>query len=1073
MKPCQPHIFAVPAGSAFMREAVLALRANQLIDGVDMIDPRRLAQLRIYVPSKKAAQSLRSAFVETAENHAAFLPEIKPLGEEASADALIFAELAAGAGADGGDIETAKAALLAPAVIDPLERQALLARLIRPWREKLPRHIRALFGREEINIPANTADALWLARALSALMDEIETESADTAKIKTLAPEDLSEWWQVTVEFLDLIFAAWPDILAERSLTTAAAKRNRLLRDEAKRLSNAARAGAAPLGANAAMAAAAQRPILALGSTGSVPAAAELLKVIAYLPRGAVVLPGLDRDLEDAAWDALDADEDNPALYAHPQYVLKRLLHRMNISRENVCFLGRQTAEQRAREKAVSEIFRPAETTDKWQSEAGASALPAESFSPVSLIEAPNAREEALALACAMRAALERPGETAALITADRVLARRVAAELKRFNLTANDSGGAPLSETEPAALLKLLLAAIFAPGDAVAVLALLKHPLTRLGFSRADLRRQAEQLEFFALRGGTGRINIGAAEDFIEERLAKLVEAERVSSEFTADRLEEARRLAGALTAASAPLYRFAAQSDEVSLGQAVTATIETLENFGRDETGALNRLYEGEAGQKIISFFRALLANQSGLTFTPAEWPQLLEALMADQSVEMRQSGQPRLFILGLFEARLQNFDTVLIGGLNEGSLPMAAKSSPFMSRQMKAALGLPPPEQRIGFTAHDLSQNLAQKRVILSRALRVDNAPSVASRWLQRLLTVAGAEQAAAMRARGQFYARAARALDYALPQPFAARPCPKPALRLRPKSFSITEIETLRRDPYAVYARRILRLKPLEPLIQDAGNAERGSLIHAVLAAFGQYYPTENIAAIEPQATKILTDIAMAELAKLQLPADIAVLWQPRLMALIPNIIAREAALSPRRRYCETKAADTIIGASGCSLHGRADRIDILAEKGENGEKLAEIVDFKTGSSPDKKYARNLSAPQLALEGALLARSAFSECGKAEAEGLLYVRIKADGSVNDENIAAVKLNGAESSAAELSETAWQELIKLMLHFGKEQTGYLSHALPSLSDWESDYDHLAREFEWSALAGGREEE
>jgi len=1070
-RPYIPHVFAVPAGLAFMREAVLALRANRLIADADMADPRQLAGLKIYVPSKKAAQSLRSALVETADNHAAFLPEIKPLGEEEDSDAQLFARLAA-AGADNA--AAALAELQSPPLIEPMERQALLARLIRPWREKLPRHIRALFGRETINIPANTADALWLARALANLMDEIETESADPALIKTLAPADLSEWWQVTVEFLELIFAAWPQILAERDLTTASARRNRLLAAEAERLRRAERAAAAPLGANAANLAAANQPILVLGSTGSVPAAAELIKTIAYLPRGAVVLPGLDRDLEEAAWDGLDADADNPALFAHPQFVLKRLLNRLNISRENVCFLGCQTAEQRAREKAVSEIFRPAETTDKWQTELAGGGLPAASLNPVSLIEAPNGREEALALACAMRAALERPGETAALITADRVLARRVAAELKRFGLAANDTGGAPLSETEPAALIKLLLAAIFSPGDAVTVLALLKHPLTRLGFTRADLRRQAEQLEFFALRGGTGRINIGAAEDFIEERLAKLVEAERVSSEFTAERLEEARRLASQLTAAAAPLYRFAAGAEEVSLAQAVAATIETLENFGRDETLSLTRLYDGEAGQKIINFFRSLLANQSGLTFTPAEWPQVLEALMADASVEMRQSGQPRLFILGLFEARLQNFDTVLIGGLNEGSLPGAAQSSPFMSRQMKAALGLPPPEQRIGFTAHDISQNLAQKRVILSRALRLDNAPSVASRWLQRLLTVAGGTSAANMRARGSYYLQAARALDYALPQPFAPRPCPKPPLALRPKNFRITEIETLRRDPYAIYARRILRLEPLEPLIRDANNAERGSLIHNILAAFGQFYPTQNIEPIQDQAAKQLEAIAAAEFAKLQLPADIAVLWWPRVLALIPNIIAREAALSPRRRYCEIAAAATAIGASGCTLHGRADRIDILAEAAESGGRAAEIVDFKTGSNPDKKYARMLSAPQLALEGALLSRGAFSECGKAEPAALHYVRLKPDGSVNDENIAAVKTGElGEITAQELSETAWRRLIGLMEHFNKAKTGYLSHALPSLSDWESDYDHLAREFEWSALAGGKEKE
>lgn len=1071
--PINPRLFSVPLGLPFLPEAVRALLENRLIDGMDMRDPDARAKCLIYVPSRWAARALRSAFVEAGGAQASFLPDIQPLGEADNDDFSRFAEQFSQSGLQSGF--AADAAANAPmTAAGALERQALLARLIRPWRENLPRHIRALFGREAVSVPANAADALWLARALADCMDEMETEGADPQRLQTVAPENLAEWWQITADFLQHIFAAWPAILAERQLVNPAALRNRILRAAALRLRQA-QSGDNPLFRSAA----ADRPVLVFGSAGTIPAAAELIKTIAYLPRGAVALPGLDRDLDAESWQKLDCDPHDPAAFAHPQFALKKLLRQLNAKREDVVFLGRPAKAQRLREKWISEIFRPAGSTEKWRNlktvlqgdlwEADdfnpRKAAKAEDYlSTVSLIEAPNGREEALAIAVRLAAALEDKKAVAALVTGNRLLARRVCGELARFGIEANDSGAAPLAAAEPSTLLRLLLACIFTPGDAAAVLAVLKHPLTRLGFSRPDIRRQAEDFEFFALRGGAGRINLGAAEAFIGERLQKLTESGKISRSFTAARMDEAMRLGSLMTAASAPLYRFAAQQSETDLAAAMTASVETLENFGRDEQGSLKRPYAGAAGQKLISFCRRVLADSSGLRFRPQEWPQIFDALIADETVENTPNGHKRLFILGMFEARLQNFDTVVIGGLNEGLLPANPKNSPFLSRTMKLALGLPPPEQKIGFAAHDVSVLLGMKNITLTRSLRQDNAPSVASRWLQRLETVLGAEQAAALKARGNVYLEWAQNLDKAENQAFAARPCPKPPLRLRPTEFSVTEIETLRRNPYAVYARRILRLKPLDPLLRDENAAERGTLYHAILAAFSQFYAKTNIQPIKAAAEKQLLAFAAEEFAKLQLPPDIAALWWPRFAATAKHYLEWEAGLSQRRRCAEIIADKTAINATGSFLTGRADRIDILAEKGENSQARAEIIDFKTGSSPSKKQAHYLAAPQLALEGALLARGAFRECGRAEAENLLYLRLKADGSAQAENIAAMKSASALTAAA-LAEKAWTQLERLIRHFQNPNNGYLAQALPPLRASEGDYDHLARIAEWSA--------
>jgi len=675
------------------------------------------------------------------------------------------------------------------------------------------------------------------------------------------------------------------------------------------------------------------------------------------------------------------------------------------------------------------------------------------------LIETPGEREEALAIAVALRTAIEDKDKTAALVTSDRNLARRVAAELNRFGIHADDSSGSPLSESEPANLIRLLLACIFEPGDPVAVLALLKHPLVQLGQQRAELRKQVEWFELFALRGGTGRIALASADSFIGERLQKLLDQNSHAPLMPDARvIDNTRQLGARIAAAAAPLHRLAQAGAPVSVAAALRATVESFENFGRDEHNALQNLYAREAGQSLMQFLRALGAETSGLEFLPREWPQIFAALISGEVVQHQQGGHPRLHIWGALEARLQTVDTLVIGGLNEGTWPATARNDPFMSRTMKTGIALAPPERRIGIAAHDFQMALGMEHVILTRSLRVDNAPSVPSRWLQRLETVAGPATMAAMRARGAVYLDWAQKLDQAADVPFIERPCPAPALALRPRRFSVTEIETLRRDPYAVYARRILRLKPLEPLIREPSAAERGTLYHAIVAAFS----SASIDAAADDALVQLLGIARAEFDRLQLPADVEATWWPRFVALAPALLHWEASLGARARFAEIAARPIAINATGAELSGRADRVDLV------GADRADILDFKTGATPSVRQAATLMAPQLALEGALLSRGAFAGCGPRTPSDLLYIRLKASGDVVAESV----LHKAGKTAAALAEEAWARLDELVSHYQNPGHGYLSRALPPVADYEGDYDHLARVWEWSAAASGEEE-
>jgi len=1022
-----PRLFSIPAGAAFLPTFVRALMEGRLVEGFDVCDPLALAGAIIYVPTRRAARALRSVFVEMSPAAATLLPAIRPLGD--SDDEPLFFS---GEGADELTLDPPIAAT---------ERLLLLARLIRPWREKLPDHVRNLFGHEEIAVPANTADAIWLARELARLMDEIETEEADWSRLREIVPDTVAEWWQVTLGFLDIVTTNWPEILKERGVVSPVFWRNRAIRRQAAHLAANLPAGA----------------VLAAGATGSLPATAELVRIIAFLPGGAVVLPGLDRDLDETGWKALDATETDPSVFGHPQYGLKKLLQLIGARRSAIEHLGAVSPAKRQREALVAQAFRPAATTDAWssldRSQTG------EAFREISLIEAPGEREEALTIAVALRSAIEEKGRTAALVTSDRTLARRVSVELNRFGIHADDSGGGPLSESEPAILIRLLLACIFEPGDPVALLSLLKHPLVQLGQRRADFRKRVERFELFALRGGTGRIALGAAESFITERLQKLTgQAGRPAVKSDAAMIADSSLLGRQLATAAAPLHAFSLTGASVSVTEAVTATVKTFENFGRDENGSLKDLYAGEAGQSMMQFLRTLVTDTSGLAFSAREWPEIFAALIAGETVPRRQGGHPRLYIWGALEARLQTVDTLVIGGLNEGTWPMAARNDPFMSRTMKTTVALEPPERRIGLAAHDFQMALGMERVILTRSLRVDNAPSVPSRWLQRLETVAGPDEAAAMRARGHICLNWAQKLDEAPDMPFIRRPCPAPVPDWRPRRFSVTEIETLRRDPYAIYARKILRLKPLDPLIRDPSAAERGSLYHDIVAAF----TASGIHAEATEAQSRLLAIARAEFDRLQLPSDVEAIWWPRFLILVPELLKWEAGLGRRPRLAETAASPIVINKTGVELSGRADRIDLV------NHQHAEIIDFKTGSTPSVRQAATLIAPQLALEGALLSRGAFGGCGPRIPADLLYIRLTPRGTVEAQSI----LKTAGKTAVELAGEAWERLDELVSHYQNPDHGYLSRALPPVVNYEGDYDHLARVWEWSAGAAGEEE-
>jgi ATP-dependent helicase/nuclease subunit B len=1054
----QNRIFTIPSGVPFLKTLAAALcegRLNETFryDPADpAASPLSLAEVTIFVPTRRSARVLRSEFVDLLGGRSAVLPVIRPLGE--TDDDSGFFDLVAPEEMD----------LALP--IGGTARLLELGRLILAWRNQLPKIVLDVHTDSPLVAPASPADAVWLARALAELIDAVETEERDWEELKNLQTSEHALWWQLTAEFLKIASAFWPSRLEELRRSSPAKHRAAILRGEARRIVERDHKG----------------PVIVAGSTGSVPATAELIAAIARLPQGTVVLPGLDTTMPDEQWamvsdDAFDGRIE-PANRSHPQFGLARLLKKIGVERAEVETLGTVSADLSFRAEALSQAMVPAKATDswnRWRNDADPNRL-AEAFADVSLLEAANEREEAVAIAIALRLALEKPGRDggeaqAALITPDRALGRRVVAELARFGILADDSAGSALSGTPQGTLTQLLLEATLRPGDPVAIISLLKHPLMRLGLPQDAVRPAVDALEVLALRGGVGEMEISALEPLLETQLAAILEDKHLPqwrASLPEGAAEHARDLARRLAGAVEPLAgAFVGRrpdgrglTTKLTLSEWAARTGRALEAIVVDERGDLAALWSGEAGERLAGLLSEVIETDGQIEADGPQWIDIVMALTTGEAVKPRSLSHPRVFIFGTLEARLQSVDTVILGGLNEGSWPGQTVNNPFLSRSMKTDMGLEPPERRIGQLAHDFEMACGTRNLILSRSLRQGSTPTVASRWLQRLLALGGKTLADELRARGESYRHWASLIDQGENQAPAKRPAPKPPAELHPKSYSFSEVGRLRRDPYSVYARRILRLDPLAPFNRDPGAAQRGTLYHAIIDRYTREGHKPGTPVSREAMARITTDLFDAE----QLPAHIDRVWRPRFVEVARAFLEWEERRAPDVRRTVTEAgAGFDLAAAGIRVTGIADRIDL------KGSGDADIVDYKTGLSPSVSQARALLDPQLALEAAALQAGAFKTMGAQRPGDLVYVRLRPGNrfraeKVNNEGSTATAKRQPKS-ALELAQDSMDQLTKFVIMLRNGDAGFASRLVPfSQGDFGGEYDHLARVAEWS---------
>ena len=977
----KPTVFNMPSGVPFL---------PFLAKGLREIYGERLSKALILLPTRRAVRALGDAFV--GETGASLLPRMRPLAD---------------INPEEPPFEPGELVGLVKPAIDPMQRRFELARLVLHYHKAVS------------DLPLDPAGALALADPLLAILDDAAMEEVDDLNITRLdeIQNFAAEHFQNAIELYKIIQTYWPQRLAELDLMEPMARRVALLNALTETWEHTPP----------------KYPVIIAGSTGTLKASAKLMRCVSRLNDGMIVLPGLE-NLKTISWDKIGPQ--------HPQNSLKQLIHTIGIEREEVKIWPDvpRSDSLDARRLIISEALVPVQDTGDWPARIDAIRAAAktgsqpfhEALEGLSVLEADNDEEEALAIALVLRETLETPDKTAALVTPDPSLARRVKARLRRWQVNVDYSQGEPLEETSLGAWLAGLMDLALDPYSPVALAAIFKHRLTALGGVEGAVGRVWRDAEI-TLRGVRNETKLKSLD--CASKLHALI------APLTTETLASADIWARHLTAAA----------------EAVAAT--------EDAAGAA-RLWVDEAGEKAASLLENLIAQGHHLPDMNAQdFSKLLGNLMRGGVVRPRFGMHPRLSILGPLEARMLTADRIILGGLNEGIWPAAPSSEPFLSRGMRDSLGLSLPERRFGLSAHDFAELAANPDVILTRAARSDDGPKVASRWLWRLLTLLrGALQdgAEAALSRHNYYLDWARQLDAVVPDDVAPNkpPAPTPPVEARwpqGRRLSVTQIRTWIRDPYSIYARYILGLKPLEDLDMAIGNRDFGNAIHKGLERFADTHKAH----LPPNAETLLVEAFETALTEESFEDFDISKDRTRLEKIAQNIIpwmAERRAVGWDVKAVE-RWAEHLLPQSNFTLVAKAD----LIEKNPQGYAA---TDYKTGSLSSVAVVKAGFDPQLPLTAFLLEQGAFEKLPAHSTEELNYVRVKGSGTSKLFNPIAAPLAKKGHDVETYIDEALETLEKLIAEYEKPETSYYCQPRAQYVHDYSDYNHLARKDEWARL-------
>ncbi|MEO1659892.1 MAG: double-strand break repair protein AddB [Pseudomonadota bacterium] len=989
-----PNIYTIPAGSNFLNAFATALADETGLRD----DPEALADALIYVPNRRSDSALRFALYQAAGGKACLLPDIRVLGDLETDEPP----------------PTAEAALAdLPPVISPAERIGALTRLVM-----------AYFERAGSQIPA--VSCLSAARELARLLDQAALSGdVDWAALADLAPgTQLAAHWEQSVKFLEIITEHWPAQLED------AARIDPYARRFAAAEAMAAHWRATPP----------QTPVIIAGSTGATPASRILMQAALDAPQGLIVLPGLDTDLDD------ETARQVKAAPSHPQHAMVRALEALNLARSEIALWPIKDAApaQHARQRLLHEALAPAQSTADWTAKLSEVAGDQDSadfvrnaVSGLTVLEAKDETEEAMLAALMLRETLEHPGQTAALVTPDAGLARHVSAWLKRWDIDLAPSSGWPLTQTQAGSFILLVADWLLDPAHPVALMAMLQHSTCRFGTD------EVRSLDKGMLRGP--RIWTDWAQ--LEQRVADFA---RVDGDASAELTS--------LSTMMAEIGQLIEPLDLAALDGAVW-----YQHVASVAAALGPETWTGQDGGTLANLMEDLKTLAEPLGPQPASvWNDLLKAEATALAVPIGNL-HPRLAIWGPLEARLQTADRLILAGLNEDVWPAQPPADAFLPRVFRAQIGLSDPDERVGLSAHDFTQLAAAPDVTLLNSQRREDKPAIASRWLWRLKTLVrgalGADSDTIFAPRPDrdaiAWLRALEAAPEAAPD-FSAEPRPKPPLSARPKALSVTRVEQLVRDPYAIYCESVLRLRPLDPLNLAADARVRGTAIHKALEDFEAPGTQQNadhlLALLEHELRRggeAEADLVALREKRREVCADYLT-WRAE------NKVGMEG-----RPLTEIRGElHLIVQGHPFRLSGTADRIEV-----RQGGQIA-ILDFKTGKPPSEKQVRAGLSPQMPLQGLIAREGGYAELGRVPVEALTYVRFGTTFDVQSLGAPASRAGLEAVPAEDLIADAEAGLLRLITAFTDPNHPYLSAPRPERVIYESAYSRLARRDEWTGL-------
>lgn len=949
-------VYNIPSGYSFLESFAMGLL------NMGERDPFALSQMEIFLPTRRACIEIQRAMLRQGNARCFLLPKLTPLGDLDEDDVFLNSPL------DEYELRP---------LLSPFKRLSLLTKLIEDYTERS-------------GLPSTPALSLKLAKSLVSLMDQAVIENVPWEGLVHLVPSEFASHWQLTLNFLDIITTHWPKILEEKGLVEPYTHHHQVVEAIISRWNKSPPS----------------HPILAAGSTGTMPATCRLLQAIAGLPQGEVILPGLDASLTEEEAQALSS--------CHPQYAPTRFLQKMKLLPSEIKpwpGLERTNPGCLDRARLFSEALKP--------SFSGTGSTPEKALEGVHRVLCVSPQEEALAIGILLRQQLEVPHQRAALITSDLKLAERVREELKRWGVEIDSSAGEPLNQTPPGVFLNLCIEFAKSPQDQVALLSLLKHPLFRLSQPVASLRSDIRRFEKMVLRQANPQSPEGRVRGPLSWEWFKTLQ-DRILP-FTA--------------------------SGKVPLEQWISMHYTLAEPLSMDEHGKC-QLWKGIKGETIKSFMEELM--KAAVDFPPlalAEYTAVFKEFLIGQSVRFRPQKHPRLAILGPIEARLFYADVMILGGLNEGNWPPEITLDPWLNRPMRKEMGFPSPERRIGLSAHDFGQAFASPKIYLTRALKVDGTPTMACRWLERLDVY--------LKSWNLTFPEEPRVLEWVrrLDQPEVYKtqtpPLPCPPAVSRPRRLSVTQIETWMRDPYALYARTILSLSPLDPLNVQVGPADRGTLIHKALEQFFRLCGDPH----HKDSLDILLFIGKTLFEPFEENPSVRLFWWPRFCHLAKWFIKHEKAtrLPGTQTFTEVRGKLTFTTPQGpFECTAKADRIDLLPDG------RLRILDYKTGMPPLEQDVTLGFSPQLPLEGAIAVSQGFEGISATQIESLQFWWLKGDA-----NGGIIRTLSGDPH--ERSEKALAGLERMVRLFEDETIPYPPRPLPGKGLRYNDYEHLARLQEW----------